>query len=63
MKLRVWLDSGANAHSNREQLLEFSELGVTPEEWEALEDDEKDELAKEVAWDRMEWGWEVVREE
>jgi hypothetical protein len=57
IKIKTWLDSGANIHSCRETEFEIDEA-----EWCAMSEDEKDEYAKEVAWDRMDWGWDVKDE-
>ena len=58
IKIKAWLDSGANIHSCRETEFEIDEA-----EWSAMSEDEKDEYAKEVAWDRMDWGWVVEDKE
>jgi hypothetical protein len=55
--IKAWLDSGANVYSNRE--IEFE---IDKDEWDAMSEEEKDEHAKEYAWDRMEWGWSVKDE-
>jgi hypothetical protein len=55
--IKTWLDSGANIHSRRETEFEIDEA-----EWSAMSEEERDEYAKEVAWDRMDWGW-VIKEE
>lgn len=61
-KFKVWLDSGANIHSCRQQVITLPEIGLTPEEWDAFTDEEKDEVMKEVAWDRSDWGFVEVTE-
>lgn len=36
-KFKVWLDSGANQHSNYEQEVDIEEdLNITSDEWDAL---------------------------
>jgi len=50
--IKAWLNSGANIHSCYK--VEFE---VDTDEWDAMSDDEKDEYAKEYAWQRMDWGW------
>ena len=50
--IHVWLDSGANIHS-----MYKSSFEIDASEWDAMTEDEKDEYAKDVAWDRMGWGW------
>ena len=60
MKLKVWLDSGANIHSNYEQEIELADVGITDEEWAEMTDDEKDEAIKPIAWCRMDWGYTEI---
>ena len=50
--IQTWLDSGANTHSCRETDFEIDE-----EDWNSMTEDQKDEYAKDIAWDRMDWGW------
>jgi hypothetical protein len=57
IKIKAWLDSGANVHSCR-----WTDFEIEEAEWIAMSEDERDEYAKEVAWDRMDWGW-VVEDE
>lgn len=54
IKIDTWCDSGANAQSRYE-----SEFEVDSEEWVSMTDDEKDAFAKEVAFDRLDWGWKL----
>ncbi len=56
-KIRFWLDSGANIYSRYERTMSTEEIGFTDEEWDALSEDEKEEVAKDVAWERMDWGF------
>lgn len=51
--IRAWLDSGANIQSRYSVTFE-----VDAKEWDAMSEEEKDEFAKEHAWQRMDWGWE-----
>ena len=60
MKIKVWLDSGANIHSCRTTTFDTSEFGLTDEEWRELSEDEKEAMAKEVAFDRSNWGYAEV---
>lgn len=63
-KFKVWLDSGANAFSCYEQKIDLEEdLGFSSEEWDALSEKEKDEAMKEVAWERMDWGYAEEEDE
>jgi hypothetical protein len=57
IKIKAWLDSGANIHSCRE-----TEFEIDEGEWNLMSEEEKDAYAKEYAWDHMDWGW-VVKED
>ncbi|EPS0644777.1 DUF7167 family protein [Cronobacter malonaticus] len=60
-KFKVWLDSGANIHSKYEQVVDLEDdLGISDEEWEQMPDGAKDKVMRDVAWDRMEWGFEEI---
>ncbi|ELY5887230.1 hypothetical protein SNN87_001302 [Cronobacter sakazakii] len=60
-KFKVWLDSGANIHSKYEQVVDLEDdLGISDEEWEQMDDEVKNEFMKEIAWDRMDWGFEEI---
>ncbi|ELY2523921.1 hypothetical protein SM091_004101 [Cronobacter sakazakii] len=60
-KFKVWLDSGANIHSRYEQVVDLEDdLGISDEEWEKMDDEGKNEVMKEIAWDRMDWGFEEI---
>ena len=56
--IETWLDSGANSQSCYR-----TEFYVDAEQWGTMSDDEKDDYAKDVAWERMEWGWKVKGEQ
>ncbi len=60
MKLRIWCDSGANAHSKREENIDIADIALTPEEWAGMSDDEKEAAAKEVAFQQLDWGYEEI---
>lgn len=57
---KVWLDSGANIHSRYENIVSLDELGFTDEEFAALSGDEKDNIMRDIAWERMDWGYQEV---
>ncbi|EGT4300204.1 hypothetical protein NLT11_003283 [Cronobacter sakazakii] len=60
-KFKVWLDSGANIHSRYEQVVDLEDdLGISDEEWEKMDDEGKNEVMKEIAWERMDWGFEEI---
>lgn len=52
----AWLDSGANHESSYETEFEIEEV-----EWSAMSEKERDEYAKDYAWERMDWGG-VIKE-
>lgn len=56
-KITFYLDSGANIHSRYSVTITFEELGLTEEEWDALPEAEQEDIAKEYAWGRMDWGF------
>ncbi|ELY2767153.1 hypothetical protein SMC44_002673 [Cronobacter malonaticus] len=60
-KFKVWLDSGANIYSKYEQVVDLKDdLGISDEEWEKMDDEGKNEVMKEIAWERMDWGFEEI---
>lgn len=60
MKLKIWLDSGANIHSKRETTIDLDELGHTEQEWAEFSDKEKEEEVKLIAFETLDWGWEEI---
>ena len=59
-KIRFFLDSGANIHSCRTTIKTTEELGLTDEEWDNMPEKEKEEMAREIAWEAMDWGFGEV---
>ncbi|ELY2523880.1 hypothetical protein ACM36E_001733 [Cronobacter sakazakii] len=60
-KFKVWLDSGANIHSKYEQVVDLEDdLGIDSEEWDQMTDEGKGEVMKDIAWERMDWGFEEI---
>lgn len=59
-RFKVYLDSGANIHSKYEQVVELDDIGLTDEEWNEMNEKQRDEVMKEVAWERMEWGYDEI---
>lgn len=57
MKIKYWLDSGANAFSCYLGEFDTSEAGYTDEEWLALDEYQKEEVALEYAWNHVDWGF------
>ena len=56
-KIKYWCDSGANIHSCRRGETTLEELGMTEEEWDAMTDERRDDVMREVACDRLDWGY------
>lgn len=56
-KIKYWCDSGANIHSCREGTTTLDELGLTEEEWHAMSDEDRDNLMRDIALDRLDWGY------
>lgn len=56
-KIKYWCDSGANAFSNREGTTTLEEVGLTEAEWDAMSEDNRDEFMREIACDRLDWGY------
>lgn len=61
-KFKVYLDSGANIHSRYEATVDLEDLGLESEEWDDMSDEEQQEIMREFAWERMEWGFEEITE-
>ena len=55
--IKYWCDSGANALSCREGEITLAELQMTEAEWLSLTDDERDEMMRDIACDRLDWGY------
>jgi hypothetical protein len=60
-RIRLYVDSNANIHSKREEVYDLEkELGITPEEWEKMTEDEKEKMFFEMVCDLIEWDWEEL---
>lgn len=57
--IKYWCDSGANIHSRREGTITLDELGLTEEEWNEMSDDGRDELMRDIAFERLDWGYQL----
>lgn len=51
MKIKIWIESPDNSSFSQEDYIEVSDN---------LSDDELEEIAKQVAMDHIEWGYERV---
>lgn len=62
MKLKVWLNSGANCDSTLERIVDLKEeLGMSDETWNALPEYKKEIIAQELAFEKADWGYlEIV---
>lgn len=56
MKIVFFCDSGANCQSCREEVFDVEELDYTETEWRAMTDEERYEVAREWANDRLDIG-------
>ena len=64
MKIRVYLDSGANIHSCYERIIDLeNDLGINESEWAELSEYDKDYMMKEFAFESSEWGYYEIKEE
>ncbi|ACN45441.1 hypothetical protein AZ928_09720 [Salmonella enterica] len=63
-KFKVWLDSGANIHSCYKQEIDIEEyLGIFDDEWDSYSEEAKDEIMRDIAWEKMDWGFEEIESE
>ena len=61
-KIKYWCNSGANIHSCRKGTTTLDELGLTEEEWHAMSDEDRDNLMRDIALDRLDWGYSLEDE-
>lgn len=59
-KFKVYLDSGANIHSKYETEVDLEDFDIESDEWDDMSEEEQQEIMREVAWERAEWGWEEI---
>ena len=59
-RFKVWLDSGANNDSRREQEFSLDDIGLSDDEWERMTPDEKESEMREVAFDHSDWGFAEI---
>lgn len=60
-KFKVWLDSGANHVSRREQEVTLDEFNISDAEWDSMTEEQREDVMRDVAWDRMDWGYAEVK--
>lgn len=61
--IHYWCDSGASIHSCRRGTITLQELGMTEEEWRDMSDDERDGVMRDIACDRLDWGYKLEGDE
>ena len=52
-----WCDSGANIHSCNKGSVTTEEIGISDQEWDDMTEEDKDELMRDFAFDRLDWGY------
>lgn len=57
MKLKIWLNSGANAFSTYEVIVDTQEYGIEDAEWCSMSEREKEDFAKDIAFEKADWGY------
>lgn len=54
MKVKYWLDSGANIHS---KLTRTIDLDIDPEEWNEMTESEQEDHMKDIVFQHLDWGY------
>jgi hypothetical protein len=61
MKVKFYVDSGANIHSQRSQILDtVKDLGMQEGEWESMPEDERHEYVDAWVSEKIEQGYEEI---
>ncbi|WP_196094824.1 DUF7167 family protein [Enterobacter roggenkampii] len=60
-KFKVFLDSGANIHSKYETEVDLDDFGIESDEWDEMSENEQQEVMREIAFERADWGWEEIK--
>jgi len=61
MKVKFYVDSGANIHSKRSQILDtVKDLGMQEGEWESMPEDQRYEYVDSWVSEKIEQGYEEV---
>lgn len=63
-KIQLFCDSGANIHSCRESEIidTVEDWGLNEGEWEGYDEDERDDIVKEWAYERLEYFYKTVED-
>lgn len=56
-KFRVWLDSGANHDSCREQIISLTDLNISDEQWDSMGEEDRENEMREIAFEHSDWGF------
>ncbi len=59
-KFKVWLDSGANNDSCKDQVISLDDIGINDAQWAAMTDEEKEAAMREIAFDHSDWGFTEI---
>jgi hypothetical protein len=57
MKIEVWCDSGANSQSCRRIVVDTEDLF---DDWDSLTEEDQYEILKDIAWERLDWGFKEL---
>ena len=55
--IQWWCDSGANIHSCLNDEISTEDMGLTDEEWDSMPEEDKVDMMREIALDRLDWGF------
>ena len=56
-KFEWFFDSGANVDSCLRGTITLDQLGYSEKEWDSLTDDQQEDIMRDIAWDKIDWGW------
>jgi hypothetical protein len=61
MKIKVWLNSGANIHSTKTTIIDLEkDLGIFDNEWRDMPEKEQEEIMREIAFEGSDWGYKEL---
>jgi len=64
MKIRVYVDSGANIHSERSEIIDLEQdWGITDDVWKERSEKERYEAVEDWAYNSLQIGYEEVGDE
>ena len=62
-KFKTWLDIGTYSGCARKETVTLDELGIADEEWDAMSEDEQNEVMRPVICVDIDWGYEEIGED